>query len=226
MNHMRVNVIQHTPNEGPGGIAKWSEQRGHQMYTYHPYAFAGKLPRIEQTDLLVLLGGPMGPYDHDKWLEQERILISEAMRKKIPILGVCLGAQQIAVTLGANVKAAPAKEVGFAPVSLKSKEITGLPASLVPLHWHQDMFELPDGAQLLYTGKILTNQSFVIPEQAIGLQFHLEPLPDNLREMVINDGDYVQGSVLGQSAGEILQHGIDQQNQLALFRMLDYLTKS
>ena len=34
---MRINVLQHTPNEGPGSIREWSVARGHEMYVYHPY---------------------------------------------------------------------------------------------------------------------------------------------------------------------------------------------
>ena len=34
---MRINILQHTPNEGPGMIMDWAHQHQHAVYTYHPY---------------------------------------------------------------------------------------------------------------------------------------------------------------------------------------------
>ena len=59
---MRVNVLQHTPNEGPGSIKTWADQHHYDFYVYHPETF-GKLPTVEETDLLIILGGPMSPND-------------------------------------------------------------------------------------------------------------------------------------------------------------------
>ena len=59
---MRINVLQHTPNEGPGVISEWAHQRGHEIYVYHPAQF-NKLPTADETDMLVILGGPMSPND-------------------------------------------------------------------------------------------------------------------------------------------------------------------
>jgi len=82
---MRINVLQHTPNEGPGMIQDWSQKHGHEMYIYHPYQF-GYLPTAEETDLLVILGGPMSPNDNLSWIKQERDLIKEFIDKIIPDL--------------------------------------------------------------------------------------------------------------------------------------------
>ncbi|GAF36071.1 glutamine amidotransferase class-I domain [Lentilactobacillus farraginis DSM 18382 = JCM 14108] len=92
---MRINILQHTPNEGPGSILDWSQAHGHQAYIYHPYQF-GFLPKAADTDLLVVLGGPMSPNDDLDWIRQERNLINELLAKNVPIFGACFGAQQIA----------------------------------------------------------------------------------------------------------------------------------
>lgn len=65
---MRINVLQHTPNEGPGSIQEWSKQHGHEMYIYHPYQFNGVLPSADETDMLIILGGPMSPNDDIDWM--------------------------------------------------------------------------------------------------------------------------------------------------------------
>lgn len=64
---MRINVLQHTPNEGPGSIKLWAENHNHSMFVYHPYQF-GILPSIDETDMLVILGGPMSPNDDSDWV--------------------------------------------------------------------------------------------------------------------------------------------------------------
>lgn len=96
---MRVNVLQHTPNEGPGSIQEWADLHQYGFYVYHPYQF-GILPEAATTDLLVILGSPMSPNDDLPWIKQERQLIKQLFQEEKPILGVCFGAQQIVKTLG------------------------------------------------------------------------------------------------------------------------------
>lgn len=220
---MRVNVLQHTPNEGPGAIQTWTQARGHEMYVYHPYQF-GLLPTADETDMLIVLGGPMSPNDDLDWIKQERALIKQLLAAHKPIFGACYGAQQIAKTLEYGVHASPVKEVGWAPVTLQSHAIPDLPATSLVLHWHQEMFEIPDGAELLYSSEGLQNQGFVIPHEAIGLQFHFEPLADNVREMVVNDGAYTAGSILNETPQDILATPVPEENQETVFKLLDYLT--
>ena len=106
---MRINVLQHTPNEGPGAIAQWAALHNHSLYIYHPYQFPQALPSMHMTDFLILLGGPMNPLDNFPWLAQERQLIAAAIKQHCPLLGICLGAQQLALTLGGQVQKATVK---------------------------------------------------------------------------------------------------------------------
>lgn len=222
---MRINVLQHTPNEGPGLIQRWSQDQGHEMYIYHPYIF-GNLPTADQTDMLVILGGPMSPNDNLPWIEQERELIKQLLATGKPILGVCYGAQQIAKTLGYEVKTAPHKEVGWAPVYLQSNVIPELPERMTVLHWHQDMFEVPDEAELLFSSDLVKNQAFVLNNNVIGFQFHVEQEPDSLREIVLNDTEYpLDHNELHQTGTDILQHGVPRENKEIVYQLLDYLAK-
>ncbi|KRM77606.1 hypothetical protein FC82_GL002964 [Secundilactobacillus collinoides DSM 20515 = JCM 1123] len=192
------------------------------MYVYHPYQY-GILPTADETDMLIVLGGPMSPNDDLDWIKQERVLIKQLLDAHKPIFGACYGAQQIAKTLGYAVHASPVKEVGWAPVTLQSQVIPGLPATSTVLHWHQEMFEIPDEAELLYSSKGLRNQGFVIEHEAIGLQFHFEPLADNVREMVVNDGAYTTGSILNETPQDILDTPVPADNEETVFKLLDYL---
>ena len=219
---MIVNVLQHTPNEGPGSIQKWAHLHHHEFYVYHPYQF-GILPTAEETDFLVILGGPMSPNDDLPWIKQERQLIKKLLAKNVPILGICYGAQQIVKTLGYQVKKAPVKEVGWGPVTVQTDVIKGLPHELTVLHWHEEMFEIPQEAKILFSNDNLQNQGFVLGKQAVGLQFHLEPEEDNLKEIVVNDAQYISGSVFQQTAEQIILAPISPANEAAMFSILDYL---
>ncbi|MDT9544551.1 type 1 glutamine amidotransferase [Lactobacillus jensenii] len=222
---MRVNILQHTPNEGPGAIADWCHDRGHEMYVYHPYQF-GKLPEASETDMLVILGGPMSPNDDLFWIKEERVLITQLLASDTPIFGACYGAQQIAKVLGSKIGKAPHKEVGWAPVYLQNHVIDGLPEKIVALHWHEEMFEIPTGAHLLYSSDLVKNQGFVFGSHVIGLQFHFEPLADNVREMVVNDGEYaLQNNDLKQSPSQILQKQVPSENKQIMYKLLDFITK-
>ncbi|EEU29889.1 class I glutamine amidotransferase [Limosilactobacillus coleohominis 101-4-CHN] len=220
---MRINVLQHTPNEGPGSIQEWSHARGHEMYVYHPAQFH-KLPTADQTDMLVILGGPMSPNDDDEWIHQERTLVRQLHAQQTPIFGACFGAQQISKAFGGQVGAAPHKEGGWAPVYRQSTVIEGIPEQLAALHWHQEMFSIPDGAELLFSSDLVTNQGFVL-DNMVGLQFHFEPLADNVREIVVNDGEYaLDHNDLHQTPAEIIDHGVPAENQQVMFTILDYLS--
>ena len=115
--------------------------------------------------------------------------------------------------------------MGWSPVKLQSKLISGLPDQLEVLHWHEEMFDIPKEADVLFSNANLQNQGFVLGKQAVGLQFHLEPEKDNIKEIVVNDSQYLSGSMFKQTAKQIIEHPVPKENKRAMFRILDYLTE-
>lgn len=222
---MRINILQHTPDEGPGSIKEWAHLHGHQVFTYYPGFFNGVLPSADETDMLIILGGPISPNDHDEFISQERKLIQQLIDQDKPIFGACFGAQQISKTLGYEVKKSPVKEVGWGEVTKQADVIPDLPKTLNVLHWHEEMFEVPNDGKLLFSSSGLTNQGFVLGHHIVGLQFHLEPLQDNVREMVINDFPYLKGSIFNQTATDVLQQEVPAENKLAMFKILDFISE-
>ena len=162
----------------------------------------------------------MSPNDDLPWIAKERQLIKELLAQDKPMFGACFGGQQLAMTLGATVK-----DVGWAPVFLKSDVIPDLPEASTVLHWHQQMFTIPNGAQLLYSSAGLKEQGFVYGHRVVGLQFHFEPLADNVREIVVNDGDYAAGSILNQTPAEIIAHPVPKENTATMFKILDWINE-
>ncbi|MHB2264010.1 glutamine amidotransferase [Aliihoeflea sp. PC F10.4] len=132
-------------------------------------------------DLLVVLGGPIGVYDHDAYpvIEAERQFIETRLRAGRPTLGICLGAQLIAAALGARVYPGPAKEIGWSTLELTQAgrdhplaELDGVSV----LHWHGDTFDMPEGCEHLASTPICRNQAFSRGRNLLALQFHPEVL--------------------------------------------------
>jgi GMP synthase-like glutamine amidotransferase len=142
------------------------------------------LPGVGDVSGLVVLGGPMGIHDDLPWLGPERDLLRDAARAGLPVLGVCLGAQQLAAALGAEVTSGAEEEVGPGVVELTSEgrrdpvlgpEYNGLSGTTVPcVHWHRDTFGLPVGAVHLAATRTFPHQAFRFGPLAYGFQFHVE----------------------------------------------------
>jgi GMP synthase (glutamine-hydrolysing) len=138
-----------------------------------------RLPLDESTGLIVL-GGAMNVDETDRYsfLARDVQWIEEALSRKLPVLGICLGAQLLAKTLGAKVYPAARKEIGWYPVELVAA------AAQDPLfaqrgmrtifQWHGDTFDLPAGAIHLARSPVCENQAFRYGPNAYGLQFHIE----------------------------------------------------
>lgn len=132
-----------------------------------------------QPDLLVVLGGPVGVYETDAYpfLAWERAVLAPRLAAGRPTLGICLGAQQIAATLGARVAPTGIKEIGFAPLTLteagQASPLRHLDGVEV-LHWHGNSFETPSGAQNLATTQLCGRQAFALGRNVLGVQFHPE----------------------------------------------------
>lgn len=131
------------------------------------------------ADLLVVLGGPIGVYDHDAYpvVTDEIGLLRARLAVDQPTLGICLGAQLMAAALGARVYPGPAKEIGWSALDLPETAepnplsvLRGVPV----LHWHGDTFDMPEGGTLLASTPICTNQAFSRGPNVLGLQFHSE----------------------------------------------------
>jgi GMP synthase-like glutamine amidotransferase len=174
-------VVQHVAHEGPGSLAPAVRDSGAELCVVRvdrgdpvppPDAAAGMAG-------LVVLGGPMGVADDLPWLREERALLRAAVEADRPVLGVCLGAQQLAAALGAEVTRGPAPECGVGEVHLTPAAIEDplfgpAPSPLPCVHWHGDTFSLPHGAVRMAGNDAYENQAFRVGTRAYGLQFHVE----------------------------------------------------
>jgi GMP synthase (glutamine-hydrolysing) len=168
-------VVKHAPWEGPHRILDACE--GIEARTASPLAGEG-LPDHAEVSGAVVMGGPMNVDEVERYpgLAAEREWLTEAVRLQLPVLGICLGAQLLARALGAEVGPGERPEIGFAPVRVHDPDDPVL-GPLAPrtgaLHWHGDVFDLPDGAQPLASSAQTEHQAFR-HGNAWGVLFHPE----------------------------------------------------
>lgn len=174
---MRVYYLQHAEGEGLGNMRAWFEEQGWPINGVR-LDHGDLMPPIDWFDVLVVLGGPMSavpPYEDRIWMETEIELIRAAIVQEKVVIGICLGAQMIAAALGARVYQAPAPEIGWFPIEPVG-EVPWLPAGEY-LSWHEDTFELPDGATRIARSEHTAQQGFTYGDRVVALQFHLEATP-------------------------------------------------
>ena len=190
---MRVHYLQHVPFEGLGSIGPWLEAAGHKVTSTRLYEGV-RLPEPDDFDLLIILGGPMSVNDVERfpWLRAEKLFIRRVVELKKRVLGICLGAQLIAASLGKAVYPNRYREIGWFPVHSIAGEgptLFHFPSRLEVLHWHGETFDLPEGAQLLASSEACRNQAFQLSDRVIGLQFHLESTPEWLSSLIDHCAD-------------------------------------
>jgi len=170
-------VLQHVSFETPALIGTEAERRGIDL-RINRMDLGQEVPPVEEIDGLIVMGGPMGVMDtaEHPGLLAELALIEAALRRELPVIGVCLGAQLLAAAAGARVYRGPEEEVGAGTVTVTTDDpVLGQAGTELPvLHWHGDTFDLPAGAELLASSDAYPHQAFRIGERAYGLQFHVE----------------------------------------------------
>jgi GMP synthase (glutamine-hydrolysing) len=192
---LRAVALNHVPFEDLGSLRPVLEQRGFAIEMMDAATAGSSLPLAAETcDLLLVLGGPIGVYESDAYpfLINEIECIRQRLVARRPVLGICLGAQLMAASLGAWVyPGGKGVELGWFPVEFSgSGEPPAWFAPLVTgdlpvLHWHGDTFDLPEDAVPLARTESYENQAFMLGRYGLGLQFHPEVTAEGLERWYV-----------------------------------------
>jgi GMP synthase (glutamine-hydrolysing) len=160
--------------------------------------FGGSLPALDGLDGIVSFGGEDSSWEPQFAPELE--LIREGVRREIPFLGVCLGAQLLALAHGGEVSRLQRRLVAWVPLTPLTHDddpiVDALPAGAHGLHWNQDGIEPPPAAtELLERPQGGRAEAFRIGRLAWGVQFHPE------LDQPALDGWYAEWSDLLEPAG-------------------------
>jgi GMP synthase-like glutamine amidotransferase len=90
--------------------------------------------------------------------------------------------------MGAKVKKNDYKEIGWWEVQVRN---SGLFDAFPPLpflfHWHEDVFDLPEGAVLWASTGISSHQAYTLGENILAVQFHPEVNEELIDTFLNND---------------------------------------
>lgn len=186
----RAFVIRHVAFEDLGTLAPALGRHGYRIQLAD--AGVDSLAAAAAADLLIVLGGPIGANDLDRYpfLATETAMLRERVAASRPTLGICLGAQLIARALGAAVYPAPRREIGYGPLTLtpagRASPLRYVDGSVAQvLHWHGDTFDLPEGAAALASTPDCPQQAFAVGARILALQFHAEAEAASLERWLV-----------------------------------------
>ncbi|HUY58928.1 MAG TPA: type 1 glutamine amidotransferase [Solirubrobacteraceae bacterium] len=177
---MRVLTIINEADAGPGVFLDALSGTGAMVDTWLPPEQAEPPAPVGAYDAILGFGGSANP-DQDRehpWLTAEKRLLAEALRERVPMLGVCLGAELIAAAEGAGVRRIPRPEIGWYDVTLTAAGLADpvlgpVGRSFSALEWHSYEAVLPARATALARSDS-SLQAYRIGGRAWGIQFHAE----------------------------------------------------
>lgn len=176
---MRVLTIVHQRDAGAGVFGDALRAAGAELVEWMPSE--SDPPEVGGLYAALTFGGAMHA-DQERanpWLRGEKYLLAELLRRDVPLLGVCLGAQLLSEAAGGSPRRASEPEIGWVDVELtadgREDPLTGaLPERFEALEWHSYEAAPPEGAAILARSAVCV-QAYRLPgARAWGVQFHAE----------------------------------------------------
>lgn len=183
----RAIVFQHDDDITLGNLEPVLLEHGYDIHIVD--VVANDVTALDPTDgdLVVVLGGEKAAYETEKYphLVDEMRFIKSRVEAKLPIFGVCLGAQLMAGALGGRNYKGDKPDLGYQDIQLTEAGLASPMrhvAGVGMLVWHSDHFTLPENATLLGTSTAYPNEAFAIGNFALAVQFHPE-VTDEMHEV-------------------------------------------
>jgi len=188
---VRILVIEHDPSDPLLRLGDWLTEAGAELIVSRPYLGETLPAELTGFDALISMGGEMGARDDEiaPWLPAARALLSTGVRTATPTLGICLGGQLLASATGGVVRKGPdGPELGAhltakRDAAMSDPLFADVPMTPDVMQYHYDVVSsLPQGAVVLLSSTGYPNQAWRQGPAAWGIQFHIEPTAENVRD--------------------------------------------
>lgn len=185
---MNLLVFQHAASENPGSFCDLFREGGLAVHTVE-FDRGQTIPDLDAFDFLMVMGGPQDVWQESQypWLRDEKAAIRKfVVEMERPFLGICLGHQLLAESVGGKVGPAKTPEIGVFANSKtdaagRDRIFSALPDPYKALQWHgAEVTALPEGSEILATSTVCPVQAFRYGKHAYGLQGHVEATRDTV----------------------------------------------
>ena len=178
---MPILVLEHSNDPGSGSVGRALARHGLRIKAVRVGGGEAIPTDLDDVDGVVSMGGRQSATDYTlPWIAAELRLLAAAVAAEIPVLGICLGAQLLARSLGGKVGRLSEPSIGMprvdlTPVGRDDPLFRGLPWFGSWPSWHQDeVTEIPDGGRILAASDECKVEAFAVGIYAFGVQFHPE----------------------------------------------------
>ncbi|MGA9856829.1 MAG: type 1 glutamine amidotransferase [Solirubrobacteraceae bacterium] len=206
-------MLEQQDDAGAGFVGDWLDAAGLDWDVVraedpHPDP---ALPRA-----IISLGSSHSAYQSaPPWIPLQVELLRAALAAQTPVLGICFGAQSLALAAGGTVTREQQPEIGWVHPESEHPELRG------PwLAWHSDAITLPPGAVELARSPAAL-QAFRLG-RSFGVQFHPEVTPEIWDAWAAEEPEAIRGHVGDHQALalEIAERAGDLRTRL--FALLDW----
>ena len=213
---MAILIIEHDDLDSSQRLGETLRDHGHHLEVVRVHHGDALPPDLDNVDGLISMGGPQDTDEQDQhaWMPREIELIKQAHDASIPVLGVCLGSQLIAVALGGEVGRMEIPELGMANTTLSffgttDPVLTGIPWNATMMHAHGcEVTKPPPGGTPapLVASSGCKVQAFRVGLTTYAFQYHFEWDKQRCLDIIDHNGKWIEA--MGTTA-EALKQGVE-----------------
>ena len=211
---MPILVIEHSELTGSDRLGRRLIKDGHKLKIVRVHRNETLPLNLDEIDGVISCGGPQEPNSREfDWVNQELNLLKESHERQIPVLGICLGCQFLALALGGEVAKCDEPELGWfdltlTPAGRECVLFGGQPWFGMQLQWHHyGVSKLPDDAISLASSERCQVQAWTKGINTFGIQFHPECTRQTISDWIKDDSRILHELKIDS---EVLETATDQ----------------